>query len=76
MRVVRWMIVGFVAIGTVAPMAHARYKEPSWGRFTTRDSIGIWRDTRNIGSGTAYVANNPMRYVDPFGKQAGDEPQR
>lgn len=72
MKPARWMIALFVVFGVMTPAAHARYKEPSWGRFTTRDSIGIWRDARNVGSGVAYVANNPMRYVDPFGMQAFD----
>jgi len=72
MRIVRCLMVAFVACGAVAPVAQARYKEPSWGRFMTRDVIGIWRDVRNVGNGVAYVANNPMRYLDPFGMQAFD----
>ena len=44
-----------------------RYLESTGGRFTTRDSIGIWGDKRNIGNSYSYVGNDPLSYLDPFG---------
>ena len=44
-----------------------RYLDPLGGRFTTRDSIGIWGDIRNLGNGYNYVGNNPFTWRDPFG---------
>jgi RHS repeat-associated protein len=44
-----------------------RYLEPRTGRFTTRDTIGIWGDPANLGNGYAYVGNNPWTLVDPYG---------
>jgi RHS repeat-associated protein len=46
-----------------------RYLEPVAGRFTTRDTIGIWGDAANLGNGYAYAANNPWSFVDPMGQQ-------
>jgi RHS repeat-associated protein len=46
-----------------------RYLEPRTGRFTTRDTIGIWGDPANLGNGYAYVRNNPWTFVDPYGEQ-------
>lgn len=51
-----------------------RYLAPKAGRFITRDPIGIWGDTVNLGNGTAYVGNNPWSAVDPVGLDAGDIP--
>ncbi len=45
-----------------------RYLDPLAGRFTTRDSIGIWEDTYNHGNGYAYVGNNPLSLLDPMGE--------
>ncbi|MEM7395854.1 MAG: RHS repeat-associated core domain-containing protein, partial [Verrucomicrobiota bacterium] len=36
-----------------------RYLDPEAGRFTTRDTIGIWGDPDNLGNGYTYVGNNP-----------------
>lgn len=44
-----------------------RYMDPNQGRFTTRDSIGIWGDQANLGNGYTYVANNPQTFLDPNG---------
>ena len=44
-----------------------RYMDPRAGRFTTRDTIGIWGDPAEMGNGFSYVGNNPATYVDPFG---------
>lgn len=44
-----------------------RYYDPRAGRFTGRDTIGIWGDAANVGNGYTYVANNPGSWVDPFG---------
>jgi RHS repeat-associated protein len=48
-----------------------RYLHPQRGRFISRDAIGIWGDTMNLGNGYAYVGNNPASYDDPFGFQGG-----
>jgi RHS repeat-associated protein len=45
-----------------------RYLDPRTGRFTTRDTIGIWGDPANMGNGYAYVGNNPSTFVDPWGE--------
>ena len=45
----------------------ARFYHPRLGRFTATDPI----DHHGL-SPYAYVANNPMRYVDPTGKQGMD----
>lgn len=47
-----------------------RYIDPSLGRFTTRDTIGIWGDHANRGNGCAYSANNPWSIKDPTGTRA------
>ncbi|MHC4675500.1 MAG: RHS repeat-associated core domain-containing protein, partial [Planctomycetota bacterium] len=44
-----------------------RYLDPKAGRFTARDTIGIWGDSANLGNGTAYAGNNPWTNLDPFG---------
>jgi RHS repeat-associated protein len=46
-----------------------RYMDPIAGRFTTRDTIGIWGDTVNLGNGSAYVGNSPVANVDPSGRK-------
>ncbi|MEW6744454.1 MAG: RHS repeat-associated core domain-containing protein [Planctomycetota bacterium] len=46
-----------------------RYLDPVAGRFTTRDSVGIWEDEPNLGNGTSYVGNNPASFVDPSGRK-------
>lgn len=47
-----------------------RYLEPQWGRFTSRDVLGVWGSTLNMGSPLTYVASAPMCYVDPWGMDA------
>jgi RHS repeat-associated protein len=44
-----------------------RYLSPRLGRFTTRDSIGIWGDETALGNGLTYAANNPATLIDPMG---------
>ena len=46
-----------------------RWMSPELGRFTTRDTIGIWGDPANLGNGTAYVGNDPWNWVDPWGEK-------
>jgi RHS repeat-associated protein len=45
-----------------------RYMDPLVGKFTTRDTIGIWGDEFNLGSGLAYVGANPVSRRDPMGR--------
>jgi RHS repeat-associated protein len=45
-----------------------RWMSPELGRFTTRDTIGIWGDPANLGNGAAYVGNSPWNWVDPWGE--------
>lgn len=47
-----------------------RYMEPTWGRFTTRDTIGIWGDLANRGNGYEYVGGGPGYSIDPYGQQS------
>ena len=49
-----------------------RNLDPATGRFTSRDSIGIWGDGANLGNGTTYVGNNPHSFVDPTGQDRID----
>lgn len=44
-----------------------RYLDPLAGRFTTRDTIGIWGDRAAFGNGLSYVSNNPESSIDPYG---------
>jgi RHS repeat-associated protein len=44
-----------------------RYLDHRAGRFTTRDSVGIWTDGYNLGNGYTYAASNPHTMVDPMG---------
>ncbi len=46
-----------------------RHLDPVAGRFTTRDTIGIWADPINLGNGYTYVANNPLSLLDPMGDE-------
>jgi RHS repeat-associated protein len=45
-----------------------RYFDPRTGRFTTRDTIGVWGDPGELGNAFTYVGNNPGRFVDPMGR--------
>lgn len=45
-----------------------RYLDPIPGRFTTRDTIGIWGDRINRGNAFAYVNNSPETLLDPSGE--------
>jgi RHS repeat-associated protein len=48
-----------------------RYLESGVGRFTTRDTIGIWGDSAGLGNGTTYVGNDPWSSTDPMGTSKG-----
>ena len=48
-----------------------RYLDPVAGRFTSRDTIGIWGDEGNLGNGYSYVGNRPASEVDPTGQDPG-----
>ena len=48
-----------------------RYLDPVAGRFASRDTIGLWGDTANLGNGQTYVGNNPWTRLDPYGLQGG-----
>lgn len=52
-----------------------RYMEPTWGRFTTRDTIGTWGDGLNFGNATTMVGSRPTVLRDPFGllSESGEE---
>ena len=45
-----------------------RYLDSAAGRFTTRDSVGIWQDAVNLGNGYTYIGNRPASGTDPSGK--------
>lgn len=49
-----------------------RYMEPTWGRFTTRDSIGTWGDAGSAGNAFTAFRSTPSRLRDPFGLTADD----
>ena len=59
----------------VGPLMHYRSRtyDPAIGRFLQRDTVGIWADSLNLGSGLAYVGCNPVNFFDPLGQtgQAG-----
>lgn len=44
-----------------------RYLEPAMGRFTARDTIGIWGDAANVGNGLTCVGDSPWSFADVFG---------
>ena len=44
----------------------SRYLNSNTGRFTSRDTIGIWGDATNNGNGYS-LGSNPMNYLDPMG---------
>lgn len=49
-----------------------RYLDGYAGRFTARDTFGIWSDRLNIGNGFTYVGNSSPVFVDPFGRESSD----
>jgi RHS repeat-associated protein len=50
-----------------------RYLNSEFGRFLSRDAIGCWGDIANLGNGYVYVASNPLRGIDPMGREGDDE---
>lgn len=53
-----------------------RYMDPAAGRFTSRDTLGIWGDESNLGNGNTYAGNNPWSNLDPFGLKTFVLPHR
>ncbi len=45
-----------------------RYMDPKLGRFVSRDTIGLWGDSNNLGNPYTYLGNNPWSGVDPYGE--------
>ena len=45
-----------------------RQLDPLAGRFTSRDTIGVWGDEGNLGNAYSYVGNRPTSEVDPTGE--------
>jgi RHS repeat-associated protein len=50
----------------------ARYYDPSSGRFLSEDPLGFAGGDIDF---YAYVGNNPVRFVDPFGLQRANSPR-
>ena len=48
----------------------ARYYDPKEGRFLSMDPLGVWGDGVNRGNGYAFGGGNPLRFRDPFGRDA------
>jgi len=48
----------------------ARYYDPTVGRFISEDPLGFGGGDVNL---SAYVRNNPVNRIDPFGLQAGSD---
>ena len=46
-----------------------RSLDPIAGRFTSRDSIGIWGARDGEGNAFVYVTNNPATHIDPLGRE-------
>jgi RHS repeat-associated protein len=51
-----------------------RYLDPEAGRFTTRDSIGVWGDDDNYGNGYNFADSSPGSFTDPFGLGEEEDP--
>jgi RHS repeat-associated protein len=51
----------------------SRYLDPLAGRFTTRDTIGIWGDQGNLGNGYTYAGSDPFSAVDAMGTKFSDD---
>lgn len=47
-----------------------RYLDPHAGRFQSRDPIGTFGDSANLGNGQSYCGNNPWSRRDPIGLDA------
>lgn len=45
-----------------------RYLDYGYGRFTVRDSIGIWGALAALGNGYSYCGENPWSTTDAFGQ--------
>lgn len=45
----------------------ARYYDPTYGVFLSRDPLGAWHDPDNYGNGVAYANNSPFGRTDSTG---------
>src|SRR6185436_3485820 len=52
---------------------NSRYMDPQAGRFISRDTIGLYGDSNNLGNGQAYAGNNPWSRLDPYGEGDRDD---
>ncbi len=50
-----------------------RYLDPAAGRFTTRDTIGMWGDKANLGNAYTYAGGNPWSRLDSTGRDTLEE---
>jgi RHS repeat-associated protein len=50
-----------------------RYLDSDAGRFTTRDTIGIWGDKGSFGNGYTYGGNAPETHTDPYGELKNED---
>jgi RHS repeat-associated protein len=44
-----------------------RYFHPRLGRFLTRDPLGVWADTTNLGNSYTFAGNDPLNSGDALG---------
>lgn len=51
----------------------SRYYSPTMRRFISEDPIGLWGDSENF---YAYVGNNPVRFIDPYGLAGKPKPPK
>lgn len=62
----RMLLLVVAMLAWFTPTAHARWYDPTTGRWTTRDPAG-YVDGANLYQ---YVVSNPLKYVDQNGRQA------
>lgn len=54
----------------------ARYYDPVFGVFLSRDPLGAWQDGDNLGNGMAYAVQNPWNRIDFEGLQSGKQKEK
>ena len=47
----------------------SRYLDPLAGRFVSRDQLGTWGDSANLGNAASYAKNSPWSNLDPLGEE-------